>query len=228
MLSLAQQGKSNTFSCSVCRDRCQAWLLVLSKVAIRRYSIRSFQRQILPEHSARNEWNPIPMKRNLGTARRCHGWLLLLSALCIRCLPFEPDRRRHSRQEDLRSHDATRHFADITASIARRQFRVHEARSEKDELDPPSTSGLLSTTISLGLIVGSLMLIGHWMKRIWISRLAIDCRSEAFEVLGRRVLEPRVAVQIVKCGSRILVLGIGAGDIRTLSGKLTILPKSSD
>ena len=41
--------------------------------------------------------------------------------------------------------------------------------------------------------------------------------SSAIEVLGRRPLEPRVSLQIVRCGTRVLILGLGPDGARTLS-----------
>ena len=79
-----------------------------------------------------------------------------------------------------------------------------------------SSNSLLSTTISLGLIVGTLFLVGRWMKRNGFQGSAA-LPVEAFELLGRRQIEPKVAVHLVKCGNRILVLGVGADGIRTLS-----------
>ena len=79
-----------------------------------------------------------------------------------------------------------------------------------------SSNNLWTTFISLGLIVGTLVLVGRGLKRYGIrgtQTLPID----ALEVLGRRTIEPKVAVHLVRCGSRILVLGVGADGVRTLS-----------
>lgn len=41
--------------------------------------------------------------------------------------------------------------------------------------------------------------------------------ADALEVLGRRPLDRRNAIQIVRCGSRILILGVGEEGLRTLT-----------
>lgn len=79
-----------------------------------------------------------------------------------------------------------------------------------------SSNNLLSTTISLGLIVGTLLLVGRWMKRNGFQG-SPSLPIEAFELLGRRQIEARTAVHLVKCGNRILVLGVGIDGVRTLS-----------
>ncbi len=79
-----------------------------------------------------------------------------------------------------------------------------------------SSNSLLNLTISLTLIVGTLVLVGRWMKRNGfrgVSSLPI----EAFEILGKRMIDSRTAVHLVRCGSRILVLGVGSEGVRTLS-----------
>lgn len=80
-----------------------------------------------------------------------------------------------------------------------------------------SASGsLVSTAVSLSLIVGALFVAGRWMKRNGF-RGPQQLPNEAFELLGRRTLEPRAAVHLVKLGSRVLLLGVGADGVRTLS-----------
>jgi flagellar biogenesis protein FliO len=41
--------------------------------------------------------------------------------------------------------------------------------------------------------------------------------TEALELLGKRTIEPRVSIQMVRCGGKILVLGVSPEGIRTLS-----------
>jgi len=78
------------------------------------------------------------------------------------------------------------------------------------------SNSLLTTALSLGLIVGALVIVGRVMKRYGFqSRQSLP--ADAFEILGRRQIDSRTAVHLVKCGSRILVLGVGTEGIRTLS-----------
>lgn len=79
-----------------------------------------------------------------------------------------------------------------------------------------SPAGLWSTVLSLGLVVGAIVAVGRGLKRYGV-RTPQTLPAEAFEILGRRMIEPRVAVQFVKCGSRILVLGVGPEGARTLA-----------
>ena len=79
-----------------------------------------------------------------------------------------------------------------------------------------ASNNLWTTFISLGLIVGTIVFVGRGLKRYGIQgtqALPID----ALEVLGRRTIDPKVAVHLVRCGSRILVLGVGSDGVRTLS-----------
>ena len=82
--------------------------------------------------------------------------------------------------------------------------------------DAPSANQLWSTVVSLGLVVGAIALVGRGLKWYGV-RAPQTLPVEAFQVLGRRMIEPRVAVQLVKCGSRILVLGVGPEGVRTLA-----------
>jgi flagellar biosynthetic protein FliP len=79
-----------------------------------------------------------------------------------------------------------------------------------------SSSGVWSAAVSLGLIVGVLLLVGRGLKRYGFKGTS-TLPIEAFEVLGRRMIEPKVAVHLVRCGNRVLVLGIGNEGVRTLS-----------
>ncbi len=118
-----------------------------------------------------------------------------------------------SAQDDTRSRSRPREISGSLPLPSRTgQADAEPAKSKSIS----SSSSLLSTTISLGLIVGTLLLVGRWMKRSGF-RGAPSLPLEAFEVLGRRILEPKMSVHLVKCGSRVLLLGVGEGGIRTLS-----------
>jgi flagellar biosynthetic protein FliP len=75
---------------------------------------------------------------------------------------------------------------------------------------------LWSTAVSLAVIVGAIVLVGRWMQKRGFQGPP-SLPIEAFEILGRRQIEPRVAVQLVKCGERILVLCVTPQGVRTLS-----------
>ena len=78
-----------------------------------------------------------------------------------------------------------------------------------------SINSLWTTAISLAAIVGCLMLVGYWLKPyLGLPRgLPID----AVELLGRRVIEQKVAIHLVRCGERVLILGVSPDGARTLS-----------
>lgn len=79
-----------------------------------------------------------------------------------------------------------------------------------------SANGMTSTVVSLSLFVGTLLVAGRWLKRSGF-RGTHEIPLEAFEILGRRTLEPRVSVHLVRLGSRVLLLGSGADGVKTLS-----------
>ena len=79
-----------------------------------------------------------------------------------------------------------------------------------------SSSNLWTTFISLGLIVGTIVVVGRGIKGFGI-RGTPTLPIDALELLGRRTIEPKVAVHLVRCGSRVLVLGVGSDGVRTLS-----------
>ncbi len=78
-----------------------------------------------------------------------------------------------------------------------------------------SSASIWTTVIALGSIVGVLTLVGRWLKPYVGAPRGLPI--EALELLGRRQIEPKVAVHLVRCGGRVLVLGVSADGVRTLS-----------
>lgn len=76
-------------------------------------------------------------------------------------------------------------------------------------------SGMWTTVIALGAMVGVLTLAGRWLKPYLGTPRGLSI--DALELLGRRVIEPKVSIHLVRCGSRILVLGVSPDGVRTLS-----------
>ena len=69
---------------------------------------------------------------------------------------------------------------------------------------------------SLAVIVGLIVVAA----RVWKTHgppIGGGLPSDALEILGRRPLDRRNAIQIVRCGSRILILGVGEDGLRTLA-----------
>lgn len=79
-----------------------------------------------------------------------------------------------------------------------------------------STGGSLWTTvISLTAIVGSLGLVAYWLRPyLGVSR---GLPIEALELLGRRVIEQKVTIHLVRCGGKVLIVGVSPDGARTLS-----------
>lgn len=83
---------------------------------------------------------------------------------------------------------------------------------------PKATSndgGLWTTVIALGAIVGVLMLAGRWLKPYLGAPRGLPI--EALELLGRRMIEPKVSIHLVRCGGKVLMLGVSPDGVRTLS-----------
>lgn len=78
-------------------------------------------------------------------------------------------------------------------------------------------SGALWVTATIvGITFLGLALASRWLKTNGPARFRA-LPSEALELLGKRTLEPRVTVHLVRCGGRILMLGAGPDGVRTLA-----------
>ncbi|MBC8113026.1 MAG: flagellar biosynthetic protein FliO, partial [Candidatus Saccharimonas sp.] len=75
--------------------------------------------------------------------------------------------------------------------------------------------GLWTTVLALGAIVGALALAGRWLKPYLGAPRGLPI--EALELLGRRLIEPKVSIHLVRCGGKVLVLGVSPDGVRTLS-----------
>lgn len=79
----------------------------------------------------------------------------------------------------------------------------------------PSGGGLWTTVISLAVIVGGLGLVAYWLRPYLGGPRGLPI--EAMELLGRRTIEHKVVIHLVRCGGRVLVLGVSPEGARTLS-----------
>lgn len=91
----------------------------------------------------------------------------------------------------------------------------HEAASSPRSKTTANNGGLWTTVLALGAIVGSLALAGRWLKPYLGAPRGLPI--EALELLGRRQIEPKVAVHLVRCGGKVLLLGVSPDGVRTLS-----------
>ncbi len=78
-----------------------------------------------------------------------------------------------------------------------------------------NSGGLWTTVLALGAIVGALALAGRWLKPYLGAPRGLPI--EALELLGRRLIEPKVSIHLVRCGGKVLVLGVSPDGVRTLS-----------
>jgi flagellar biogenesis protein FliO len=95
--------------------------------------------------------------------------------------------------------------------------RAHGRESNPSSTSKPSASGggLWTTVISLAAIVGCLVIVGHWIKPFLGAPRGLPV--EAFELLGRRLIEQKIAVHLIRCGNRVLVVSVSPEGARTLS-----------
>lgn len=78
-----------------------------------------------------------------------------------------------------------------------------------------SSGGLWTTVLSLSAIVGTLGVIGYFAKPYLGSPRGLPV--DALELLGRRAIEQKVAIHLIRCGTRVLVVGVSPEGARTLS-----------
>jgi flagellar biogenesis protein FliO len=91
-----------------------------------------------------------------------------------------------------------------------------------DEITAPrrpaaTQAGSLWVTLTIVLVTFlGLALVTRWLKTHGPARFRA-LPGEALELLGGRTLEPRVTVHLVRCGGRILMLGVAPDGVRTLA-----------
>lgn len=113
-------------------------------------------------------------------------------------------------------------FADVEAAELPRTIspRSKPAETSAKTITPSKKStgtvSLWGTVIGLGVVFT--LFVG---VRVWLTRHGpLGMRGlpvEALELLGKRTIEPRVSIHIVRCGPKILVLGVAPDGVRTLT-----------
>lgn len=141
-------------------------------------------------------------------------WLRLLLILCV-VLVHGPGFAQPPRPTGTL-------FADepVAAPIPKPDLKLPDRpdtrpASTKSRSNPP-TASLWGTVAALGVIALGLMLAVRFLKRHGPASLR-GLPSDAVEPLGQRILSRGVAVHLVRCGSRMLLLGVGPDGVRTLS-----------
>ena len=88
--------------------------------------------------------------------------------------------------------------------------------SRNSPADRNSASGWWSTVGSLALVVAAILILGVLLK--WQNPGSRGLLPQSVvQDLGRRPLDPRNVVHLVRCGSKILVLGVGPQGLTALS-----------
>lgn len=80
----------------------------------------------------------------------------------------------------------------------------------------PASTSVWGSLLGLGVVVCGLLIASRWLRVHGPAGLR-GLPTDAVETLGQRVLSRGVAVHLVRCGSRMLVLGVGPDGVRTLS-----------
>lgn len=90
------------------------------------------------------------------------------------------------------------------------------AAAESTPRTLPASTSVWGSLVGLAVMVGGMLVASRWLRTHGPASLR-GLPNEAVEPLGQRVLSRGVAVHLVRCGSRMLVLGVGPDGIRTLS-----------
>ncbi len=95
--------------------------------------------------------------------------------------------------------------------------RGHSApQTENSSRALPASTSVWGSLLGLAVVVGGLLIASRWLRVHGPASLR-GLPNEAVEALGQRVLSRGVSVHLVRCGSRMLVLGVGPDGVRTLS-----------
>jgi flagellar biogenesis protein FliO len=114
-----------------------------------------------------------------------------------------------------RSEENSNAVAPATKSLPLSSKRLPAAKGET----PTKASGwstLLSALGSLAVVLG-LFLAVVWFLRRTSPKSMTALPSEVFEVLGRSTLAARQRAQLVRCGSKLLLISVTAGGAETLT-----------
>jgi flagellar biogenesis protein FliO len=96
-------------------------------------------------------------------------------------------------------------------------------RGDRRESRTQAATSPLDAWPSLGNVAGSLgIVLGVFLAFVWgLRRLSPrsggQLPKEAFEVLGRAPLAGRRQAQLIRCGPKLLLVSLGAGEVQTLT-----------
>ncbi|MEX0703458.1 MAG: flagellar biosynthetic protein FliO [Planctomycetales bacterium] len=138
--------------------------------------------------------------------------LCLVSGAGARAEPFDP--RPPDRDARARSSRAAEPPGSVPASVA--DPRPITPRSATGAASPRAAGSVWSTLFALAAVIGLILLAARfWRKHAAPSSGGLP--GEAFEILGRRRLDPRRSIELFRVGRRILVVGSSGDGLRTLA-----------
>jgi flagellar biogenesis protein FliO len=85
----------------------------------------------------------------------------------------------------------------------------------KSRATTPTTS-IWGTVAALAVVIGGLAIAGRYLRKHGPAALRA-LPHEAVEPLGQRLLSRGVSVHLLRCGTRVLIVGVGPDGARTLS-----------
>jgi len=162
-------------------------------------------------------------ERSLQSSRTCVVWTVLL--LLPVSLSAEENRFR-----PLPSHDGSTvqqnsgsfdfpSFDSGDKTPSRKLSRQNRTITPTGQSRNPQTgpSGSAWRTIGSLIVVIGLILLGAKLWRKHSPAASLGLPAEAIEILGRKPIEQRASVYLIRCGSRILVVGSSADGLQTLA-----------
>lgn len=104
---------------------------------------------------------------------------------------------------------------DLSRTLSKQSQQI-TLRGEKSSTQVTQTGSVWRTVGAL-MVVLALFLLGSklWRKQIPMANFGLP--TEAIEILGRKPIEARLSVYLIRCGERILVVGSSTDGMRTLA-----------
>lgn len=93
---------------------------------------------------------------------------------------------------------------------------VTRAAADKNRESRPNRPSMLQTVLGLAFVLCLIWIVAAWAKKFFPSATG-GLPPEAIQVLGQRTIGQRQMLQLIRCGSRILVVGSTAQGLTTLS-----------
>jgi flagellar biogenesis protein FliO len=93
---------------------------------------------------------------------------------------------------------------------------ARDARAETEPAAPSSGFGLVRVLVSLGIVVGIILLLKHFGQR-WFVPGTVKGSNRTVETLSRTIISPRQQVLLIRVGRRrVLVVGDSGGKLSQL------------